>query len=98
MDGLYLSARGTVSEGLLTDLEAAKKQAVESGEGVAFDLGGASAEVVGFNYGRYPFRINTEHGVIGITSSDRLPPVRIQPYSEHLHAVTPRASVQWLRG
>jgi hypothetical protein len=37
----------------------------------------------------------TDHGLVGVTPSSALPPLRIQPKSEHLHAVGPSASVQW---
>lgn len=95
IDALYMSGRGEVSGGLLADLADARRAAEDANEPVPFDLGGCDALVEPRSFGRYRFRLATEHGLIGVTPSSSLPPLRIQPRSEHLHGVGSAASVQW---
>ncbi|MCU1494758.1 MAG: hypothetical protein JWO62_2522 [Acidimicrobiaceae bacterium] len=95
IDALYMSGRGDVSEALLVDLKAARAAAEEANEAVPFDLGGVEVRVEPRSFGRYPYRLLTDHGLVGITSSAALPAIRVQPKSEHLHAVGPAASAAW---
>lgn len=95
IDALYMSGRGEVSARLLSDLASARRAAEEANESVPFDLGGCVAAVEPRSFGRYRFRVATEHGLIGFTPLCSMPPLRIQPRSEHLHGVGSAASVQW---
>lgn len=95
IDALYLSGHGQVSQRLLEDLQAAKDLARESEQPAPLDLGGLTVLVDGRPLNKYPFRLATPHGVIGVTDSTRLPALHVQPFAEHLHAVGPKASVDW---
>lgn len=95
IDALYMSGRGEVSEGLLADLADARARAEVAGEPVSLDLGGAEALVHPMGLRRYRYRISTQHGLIGVSPQSSIPPIRIQPRSEHLHAVGANASAAW---
>lgn len=97
IDALYMSGRGEVAPALLADLAAAKGRAEESDEAVPFDLGGCVAMVEPRSFGKYRFRLATDNGLIGVSPSSALPPLRIQPRSEHLHGVGASAAVEWFR-
>lgn len=100
IDALYMSGHGEVSARLLAELEAAKVRAQEDDSDVALSLGGVAARLEPRSFGRYAYRLKTEHGLIGLmaSSTSPLPPVRMQPRADHLHAVGPRASVAWFEG
>ncbi len=95
IDALYLSGHGEVSPALLRDLEVAKQQARDAEEPLPFDLGGLTVQVEGRGLNKYPYRLVTPHGHVGVTDSARLPPLHMQPLAEHIHAVGPRTSVAW---
>lgn len=97
IDALYMSGHGTVSPALLLDLERAKQLARDTGRPTPLAVGDCVAEVEAAPLKKYPYRIATPHGYVGVTDSERLPPVRIEPFAEHLHGVGPRASVAWFR-
>ncbi len=95
IDALYMSGRGDVSPAFLSDLKSLRSVAEEANEPQPLDLGGVVVRVEPRAFGRYPYRLQTEHGLVGVTRSQALPPIRVQPKSEHLHAVGPEASVAW---
>lgn len=95
IDALSLSGYGDVSPALLADLESAKCEARAANEPVPLQLDAVTVLVDGRGLNKYPFRLMTPHGLIGVTDSTRLPPVQVQPLAEHLHAVGPGASVAW---
>lgn len=95
IDALYFSGHGDLSPRLLADLEEAKLAAQAQDEVVALDLGDATVLVEGRAWGRYPYRLQTPHGLVGVTDRKRLPPIRVQPLTEHLHAVGAAESVDW---
>ena len=98
IDALYMSGRGSISSALLADISVAKQRAQDQEQAVPFDLGGVTALVAPGGFGRYTYRIETPHGLIGLTTSRSLPPIRVQPLAEHLHAVGPMASLAWFGG
>jgi hypothetical protein len=95
IDALYLSGHGQVSARLLDDLHTAKDQAREADQPTPLDLGGLRVLVDGRPLNKYPFRLATPNGFIGITDSTRLPALHVQPFAEHLHGVGAKASVGW---
>lgn len=94
IDSLYLSGRATLSDSFLGRLERAKGDATQAGEAVEFVLGGVAFGLSPFGWGRYPYRLSHEYGLIGFTPSEHLPAVRVQPKAELLHGIGPAATVE----
>ena len=96
IDALYLSGRGQIAAGLISDLDAARRKAENDTAAVAIDLG---ADVDTFveprSFGRYRYRVSCEHGLIGVSDAPAMPPLRLQPTARFLHAVGPAAAVAW---
>jgi hypothetical protein len=95
IDSLYLSGHGVLSPGLLADLKRLRSEAEEQATPVSIDLGASKAWVQPRSFGRYKFRLQCEHGLIGISDSTALPPIRVQPTARYLHAVGPEEAVRW---
>lgn len=93
IDSLYLSGRATLPESFLDRLERAKGRALDVGEAIEFDLGGVSFGLSPFGFGMYQYRLSHEYGLIGFTSSENLPAIRVQPKAELLHGIGPAATV-----
>ena len=93
IDSLYLSGRGTLPKSFLARLERGKGRAVELGEAIEFDLGGVAFGLTPYGLGRYPYRLSHEFGVIGFSTSEHLPAIRVQPKAELLHGIGPAATV-----
>ena len=94
IDALYLSGRAQLSDSLLDGLEAAKSRAQASGESVAFEFGGVAFEVAPHGWGRYPYRLAHQHGLIGLTGSSHLPAVRVQLRAEFIHGLGAEGAAQ----
>lgn len=97
IDALYVSGRGIVSAALLLDLAAARGAAEEAGGPVPLVLGDVEMVVQPRGLGSYRFWLAHPHGQLALTDSGRLPPLKIQPKTEYLHAVGPRAALAWFR-
>jgi hypothetical protein len=97
LDALYLSARGTVPGVLLDELDDLKTQAREADRAIDATLGGYLVRVRGVGWGKYRFSFEHELALVGITQSDKLPAVRIQPTSRALHTIGPQMTVLWAR-
>src|SRR4051794_4390417 len=90
IDSLYLSCHAEVSpRALLADLAEHKSRAGESREPVTIDLGPALFEVQAAGFGRYKYRLDHKHGVLGVTDSSQLPTFRVQPRGSSLHGFGP---------
>ncbi len=59
----------------------------------SFQLGPLSFVVSGRGFGKYRFGLEHPIGRVGVSPSERLPPIRVQPRSEFLHGVGPAATV-----
>lgn len=94
VDALYLSGRADVPSELAELLEARRGEAAEAGL-VPVELGGVEFAVAAHGFGKYRFCLQHRHGQVGITSSRRLPAVRVQPRTEFLHGVGPSGAVGW---
>ncbi|MFH1330025.1 MAG: hypothetical protein ABIJ48_05150 [Actinomycetota bacterium] len=94
IDALYLSGRARLSESLLSRLELGKSRAQASGEPVPFEFGGVGFELAPHGLGRYAYRLEHEHGLIGLTGSRRLPAVRVQLRAGFIHGLGAQAAAQ----
>ena len=96
IDALYLSGRGSLPSALLESLEAARTEAAEAGEPADVEVGGSHWRLAGHGWGKYRFCLDNVRGRVGLTDSDHLPTVRIQPRAELLHAIGPADTVQMM--
>ena len=87
IDALYLSGRGSLAPEVRGHLEELRTWAAESGSPVPVRVAGEEFLVSPHSFGKYRFRLAHENGLIGITPSDHLPTLRIQPWAEFLHGV-----------
>lgn len=94
IDALYLSGQAHLGDSLLADLDRARDQARSSSEAVAYRLGRVSFGLAPHGWGRYPFRLSHEYGLIGFTGSRHLPAIRVQPKAELLHGLGAVATVE----
>ena len=93
IDALYLSGQVDLDESLLADLDRARESARAVSESVPYRLGKAEFGLAPYGWGRYPFRLSHEYGLIGLSGSEHLPAVRVQPRAEMLHGLGPEATV-----
>jgi X-X-X-Leu-X-X-Gly heptad repeat protein len=96
VDALYMSARADLSASLIAGLSAWRDSAGRE-DHFEVELLGESFRASARAWGRYPFLLRHNYGRIGFTDSSKLPAVRIQPLTEHLHAEGPLAAVGWWR-
>jgi hypothetical protein len=96
LDALYLSGTSELRSSLVSLLEARRESAAVQGN-VQVPLGvGPEGLTVGWGpWDRYRFRLEHPNALIGLTQSTNLPPVRVQPRAEFLHAVGPEGVVEW---
>jgi hypothetical protein len=97
VDALYMSGQGDVSLSLLEDLATARAAAEVTDEPVLLGLGDLSFVVKPRSLGRYRYWLQHEFGQIGVSDKTDLPPLRMQPKAEYLHAVGPAAAVSTFR-
>jgi len=97
LDALYMSGRIEVPESVIERLQTTREVAEEAEGPVGMEFGGVDFEMPPRGLLKYKYRLDHAFGVIGISPSKSLPPVRIQPYSEFLHRVGPRGVVQFFR-
>jgi hypothetical protein len=95
VDAFYLSAAGTLPQRLLGQLSEARSTAQGTDEPVLFELGGELWTVGAGAFGKYPFRLEHPYGLVGVTGSGNLPPVRVQPRADYLHGVGPEVAAGW---
>jgi hypothetical protein len=93
IDALYLSGRVDLDKSFLADLDKAREAARAEDEPVPYRLGKVEFGLAPYGWGMYPFRLSHQHGLIGLTGSEHLPAVRVQPRAEMLHGLGPEATV-----
>lgn len=98
VDALYLSGRAELSPSLFEVLAERKAAAQEADAPVPLELAGEEFGVEQGSFGRYRYRLVHQHGLVGVTESERLPSLRIQPRAEFLHAVGPREVLRFFEG
>lgn len=93
VDALYLSGRADVPGGLVAALEEAKTAAVEANGAVDFEPLGEGWSVQPRGFGKYRYCLEHEAAQVGVTTSERLPSLRVQARAGYLHGVGPRAAL-----
>ncbi len=97
IDAIYCSGRADLPVEFLRLVDWAKEEAQITGREAEVSIGGSLFRVQSFGMGRYPYRLDHEHGVIGVTDSGKLPAVKIQPRASFLHGVGAKSAVDWFR-
>ncbi|MCW2753746.1 MAG: hypothetical protein JWQ32_1157 [Marmoricola sp.] len=95
MDSFYLSGACVLPAALVEDLSSARAQARELGEGVPIEFGDETFVVASGGLGRYAFRLDHRGGVVGVTTSNSLPALRIQPRATFLHGLGVTEALAW---
>jgi hypothetical protein len=95
IDALYLSGKVPLRSEDISELARFREDAIESHEPVLVMLGGEEFGLRPGSLNRYRFRLSHQNGEIGITTSEHLPQLRIQPRAHFLHAIGPAAAVEW---
>jgi hypothetical protein len=95
VDSLYISGRSWIPELLVRDLDEARATARETRLPVDLSIGGDLFGVSGSGLNRYSYRLQHRHGLIGLTTSDSLPTVTVQPNASLIHAVGVRSAIEW---
>ena len=98
IDALYLSGHCEPTPGFLARLEATRELAELVNEPMELYVGGLGFKLAPHGWGRYRYLLVHELGRVGVSTSQHLPPVRVQPRSELLHAVGPVATVEGFAG
>jgi len=93
IDALYVSGWGELSPHILAELARAKEAARSSGEPARLDFEAVTGLVKAGGLNRYPYCLLFPEGRIGVTDSERLPPVHLQPNAAFLHAVGPQQAL-----
>jgi len=97
VDALYLSGQVDVPTEFLQRLDQYRAVAQAGGSPVPFSFGGIEFGLAPHGWGRYRFCLSHESGLIGITTSKLLPPVRIQPRAEYLHGLGAESTIDAFR-
>jgi hypothetical protein len=93
VDALYLSGRARLPTGFLDRLDHDRRVADARHRPVPLVIGEEIAVLADHAWGRYRFCLDTRLGRIGLTESEHLPAVRVQPRAETLHSLGPKATV-----
>ena len=93
VDSLYLSGWTELPEGLLARLDVAKGRAQAAENAVSFRFGGVEFGLAPYGLQKYQYRLSNEYGVLGITPSSKLPPIRFQPRAEFLQGLGVESAV-----
>ena len=97
VDALYCSGRGVLADAFLWSLSRAREEAEITEREVPLSVGDAEFRVQGHGLGKYRYNLVHEHGVVGVSPSEKLPALRIQPRAAFIHAVGAREAVDWFR-
>lgn len=95
VDALHLSGRAALPLPFLAWLNDRRDLAADTGATIPLDQGSIDFGLSPRSLGKYRFRLEHRHGVVGLTPSSSLPAIRVQPRAEFLHGVGPEAAVQW---
>jgi hypothetical protein len=97
VDALYLSGRADLSDEVVWRLEAGRLEAETHGNGLPMKFGGEEVRIQSHGFGKYRYCLMHPYGQIGITRSQKLPALRVQPRAEFLHGVGAGSTVSWFR-
>lgn len=95
IDALYLSGRCEAVSDLTGRLAHRRLSAEKEGKPLPEDFGGVEFELAPHGWGKYPYVLSHESGLVGVSPSSHLPTFRVQPRAEALHAIGPGAVVNW---
>lgn len=95
VDAFYLSGRVPLPEGLVDDLRILRTHAEKAGAPSPINLGGEDLWVPSHGWGRYPVVLEHDNGRLGLTDSEHLPAVRVQPVAGFLHSLGPEQVAPW---
>lgn len=98
IDALYLSGRGSLTPSLLQALEACRREAERVDAPVPLAIAGIEFAVEPRSFGKYRYRLAHRAGLVGITTSQHLPTLRVQPRAEFLHGVGPPGVLRFFEG
>ena len=93
VDALYLSGRADLSPTLVATLEERRATAAETGTAAPIVLDGETFGVQPHSFGKHRFCLDHEAGRVGVTTSEHIPALRVQPRAELLHGVGPRVAL-----
>ena len=96
VDALYLSGAGAIRAQLFEELGDAKAQAQELGELLPYAVGGIEFGLASYGWGKYAYRLEHPNALIGLTASEHLPAVRVQPRASFLHGVGVGPALEWI--
>jgi hypothetical protein len=97
VDALYLSGRGDPPQEVFAELAAARQSAEDADGPIPFMVGGVEFGIQPRSFGRYKYSLIHRHVQIGVTPSESLPTLRVQPRSELLHGIGPEAALAWCK-
>jgi hypothetical protein len=97
IDALYLSGRCRVPDEFLNRLDRAREEAEITGAEVPVPVGEAEFRVQSHGFGMYRYNLAHRHGTVGVSSSTKLPGLRIQPRAAFIHGVGAMNVVDWFR-
>lgn len=93
VDAMYLSGRAELSPLLFEVLEERRQAAEEADEPQPLSLAGEGFFVEPRSFGKYRYRLTHPGGLVGVTASEHLPALRVQPRAEYLHGAGPLATL-----
>lgn len=97
IDALYCSGRVKVPGEFLKVLDRAREEAEITHRDVPIPVGDATFRVQERGLGKYRYNLVHPHGVVGVSPSEKLPALRIQPRAEFIHGVGAQEAVDWFR-
>jgi hypothetical protein len=92
VDALYLSGSGEVPRALFDEL-AYQRDLAEAKLPASVHVGPILFAVSPSGFGKYRYGLDHPLGKIGVSPSDHLPPIRVQPRSELIHGVGSQGAV-----
>jgi hypothetical protein len=98
VDTLHLSARGTLDEAVMAEVEAARDQAKEEGEPVRFEVPGGAFLVRGHGARFYHHLLNSSDLDLKLGAGENFPTAVAELRSSFLHAIGPVAAVERVMG
>lgn len=96
VDALYLSGRCVLDPDFLERLATRRRFAEEVRLPMPIELGGESFALRPHAWGKYRYCLDHEGLRLGVTPSNRLPAIRVQPRAELLHVFGPNATVSFV--
>lgn len=94
IDALYLSARAFLTPAFLERMEECRRFARRIGRPAPLEMGQGYVGMAPHPFGRYRYCLEHPVGRLGLTESEHLPTVRVQPRAEALHSLGPERTVE----